>query len=192
GQLVGYIIAAAVVLLVLSSVFDLGALGAGMLGRDTSLHGRTEIWSLALAEKSNPLIGAGFYSFWSEARATRFMEVYSFVLTQAHNGYLETYLNGGFIALALLFATIVAGGKTIQNRLITNVEWGSISLVFWLIILAHNWSEASFNKLTLLWFVFLMVSIRYPIGARAPLTQQQRTVRLGPQAVLRPNTSGIQ
>jgi exopolysaccharide production protein ExoQ len=170
--LIAYALVAALLLGVVSLVFDLGAQGAAMLGRDSSLHGRTEIWTMALDEKSNPLVGAGFYSFWTEARVAKFRQVYSFSLTQAHNGYLETYLNGGLIGLGLLLAMIISAGRNIQKRLAVNPDWGGVSFVFWLIVVIHNWSEASFNKLSLLWFVLLLVSIEYPRLGRAQVVEE--------------------
>jgi len=155
-------IMAALLMLYLSLFIDIPAIVAKSMGRDPSLHGRTEIWSMVLAEKSNPVIGAGFYSFWTSERVNRFLDVYSFVLTQAHNGYMETYLNGGLVGLGLLLAVIFAGGAKIQRRLMTNPDWGVVSLILWLTILVHNWTEASFNKLSLLWFAMLLICIEYP------------------------------
>ena len=47
---------------------------AEMLGRDPSLHGRTAIWETLLKQDINPLLGVGYYSFWSPERMTKLSE----------------------------------------------------------------------------------------------------------------------
>ena len=58
-----------VLTLILSAGFLLlgggGAFAAHALGRNESLTGRTEIWAAVVQLASNPLVGAGFESFWS-------------------------------------------------------------------------------------------------------------------------------
>jgi hypothetical protein len=39
----------------------------------------------------------GFYSFWTAERIERLSSKYFYDLTEAHNGYIEVYLNGGLI-----------------------------------------------------------------------------------------------
>jgi len=73
-NLVAYSVLGALLLLVLSTVVDLGAHAAGLLGRDSTLTGRNEIWKAVLAEKTNPLIGTGFYSFWLGGRSEKLSE----------------------------------------------------------------------------------------------------------------------
>ena len=75
---------------------------AQMVGRDPTFHGRTAIWAALLKQDINPLLGAGYYSFWSVERAHVISEHYYYTLNEAHNAYLETYLNSGLIGLFLL------------------------------------------------------------------------------------------
>jgi O-antigen ligase len=158
------------VLALLSTALDLGTGGLRLLGRDSTLTGRTEIWHAVLAEGSNPLIGAGFYSFWLGSRADRLWENYAFRLNQAHNGYIEIYLNGGLIGLCLLVAMLASAGRTIRRQLLIDTEWGIARLILWLTVLVHNWTEASFSRLSILWFILLLVIVEYPAGRRnAPM-----------------------
>ena len=48
-----------------------------ILGRDASLTGRTEIWQEALALDRNPILGAGFESFWLGPRLDRNPTIYT-------------------------------------------------------------------------------------------------------------------
>ena len=53
-------------LVVLSGVWsEVKVYGTGFLNRDATLTGRSEIWDAVLAENTNPIIGEGFYSFWT-------------------------------------------------------------------------------------------------------------------------------
>ncbi len=88
-NLVAYSILGALLLMILSTVVDLKAGATGVLGRDSTLTGRNEIWKAVLAENTNPLIGTGFYSFWLGGRSEKLSAKngYFFRLNQAHNGY---------------------------------------------------------------------------------------------------------
>jgi exopolysaccharide production protein ExoQ len=68
-----------------------------IVGRDPTLHGRTEIWQALLREDVNPLFGQGYSGFWTSERMKRISELYYYTLNEAHNGYLETYLNTGLV-----------------------------------------------------------------------------------------------
>jgi O-antigen ligase len=85
-----------------------------MVGRDTTLTGRTNLWAELLREPINPLLGTGYQSFWPGPRTEYFWAKYSFHPNQAHNGYLETYLNGGFLGVCLLVAMIVSAGSRVS------------------------------------------------------------------------------
>ena len=71
------------------------------MGRDSTLTGRTEIWTHVLWVAGNPLLGTGFESFWL---GDRLANVWSIMpgIQEAHNGYLEVYLNLGWIGVTLL------------------------------------------------------------------------------------------
>src|SRR5262249_326472 len=69
-----------------------GALEA--LGRNSSLTGRTDIWRIVLKFAVNPLFGAGYESFWLGKRLDQIARALNIsLLNQAHNGYIEVYLN---------------------------------------------------------------------------------------------------
>jgi len=160
---IGWSLAGAAALLLLSTTVDLKSNVAEMLGRDPTLHGRTAIWETVLAEKTNPLIGTGYYTFWMGGRAEKIAEKNGYValLNQAHNGYLEMYLNAGAIGLLLLIGFLLSGLKRIARQLLTDPDWGGMKLVCCLIVAIHNWSEASFFISGPLWFVLLLVAVNY-------------------------------
>jgi O-antigen ligase len=140
-------------------------IGGGALeemGKDATLTGRTDIWRLVLNMAGNPLIGTGFESFWLGSRANRMWAMYYFHPTQAHNGYLEVYLELGWIGIILLAAIIIAGYRNAVSLLRTNPEAGRIRMTFIAVALVYNVTEAGFRMMTLTWFFLLLSSTIVP------------------------------
>lgn len=132
------------------------------LGRDMTFTGRTEIWSGLLRERIDPFFGTGYMSFWLGSAVERYDNI-----TQAHNGYLETYLNGGLIGLCLLAAMIVFTGSKLKKELLQGSSLGILLFCFLSIAVFYNLTEAMFNKLSLVWFVLLIAALNYPPGKAA-------------------------
>jgi O-antigen ligase len=81
---------------------------------------------------------------------------------EAHNGYLEIYLNLGGIGLAILAAWIIATFRKIRLELIKNLEWGRIQMAVLVAIVAHNWTESGFKGLGFAFFIFFIIALNYP------------------------------
>lgn len=124
-------------------------------GRDLTFTGRVEIWSLALSMPINPLVGTGYQSFWLGPYAEQMWEVFYFHPNQAHNGYLETYLNGGLIALAILFGLIFYSGFQLKDEFLRGKSYIALLVIFFLVSLIYNITEAVFNRMDIIWFIFL-------------------------------------
>ena len=76
-----------------------------LLGRDSTLTGRTDIWSAALdAVSRRPQFGHGFGAFWSDAQGPAFWlrQTLGWDVPNAHNGWLELLLALGWTGAALL------------------------------------------------------------------------------------------
>ena len=132
-----------------------------MMGRDSTLTGRTDIWQIVRDQKTDQLIGNGYFAFWESAKGVEVENLFMKINT-AHNGYLEMDLDGSLIGRPLLiFLLLVAGGKVI-NEMFAGGSLGLIGLAFWLLAIIYNFSESSFFRLDLLWFTFLLVIIKYP------------------------------
>jgi O-antigen ligase len=160
-----YSLAIGFLILILYSVP--GILGGlvGMLGRDISFTGRTEIWADLLKEPINPLLGTGYRSFWIGPIVERIH------LTQAHNGYLETYLNGGLVGLCLLLAMIISAGRGFKKRFLLGGNFEILKFSFFATALFYNWTEAMFNGLSLIWILLLLALLNY---ARSPSTMPEK------------------
>ena len=99
--LVSGLIATAVAALV--GVTHITAL-AGLLGRDPTLSGRTEIWKQVWPFiMKRPILGWGYSGFWRGIQGESFKVVAAmrFILFHAHNGFLEIWLELGSLGLVL-------------------------------------------------------------------------------------------
>lgn len=134
----------------------------GIVGRDLTLTGRTELWADVLSEPINPVLGTGFQSFWLGSRADYLWERYLFHPRQAHNGYLETYLNGGLLGLYLLMALVMSIGSKLIKELEGNNSFGILLFVFWVAALFYNCTEARFVGPNLLWILLSLAALYRP------------------------------
>lgn len=135
------------------------------MGKDATLTGRTEIWKLVLNMSGSPIFGTGFESFWLGNRADRMWALYYFHPTQAHNGYIEVYLELGWIGIVLLSAIVFAGYRNALATLRVNPDAGRIRMAFIAIALVYNVTEAGFRMMTLTWFFLLLSAFVVPVAA---------------------------
>lgn len=159
---------AGVTLLMLEWVFNIKETVLLSVGRDETLTTRTDIWPILMNFQDSPLVGAGFNTFWAGQRLISLFEKVGGII-QAHNGYLETYLNGGLVGVGLLLVLLLSGYMRIREQLITGMPEGSIRFVILLVAVIYNNSEASFNKVSLLWLLTLFAVMQY--RAQLPLQQ---------------------
>jgi hypothetical protein len=131
------------------------------LGRDTTLTTRTDLWPVVVAQVENPLIGAGFKSFWAGERMIR-LWVERGGIVQAHSGYVETYLNGGYLGLLFLGIMMLAGLQNIKRGLLAGSEFARVRFAFWVVAIFYNYSEAGFNQPSLVWVVTLISVMEMP------------------------------
>lgn len=132
-----------------------------LMGRDATFTGRTAIWEDLLKEPINPLVGTGYQSFWLGDGAQRIWDKYYFHPTQAHNGYIETYLNVGVIGVFLLIALIVSTAIKLKQETLLGSSFGMLRFSFLVLAVIYNWTEAMFGGLNLIWFILLIAVLNY-------------------------------
>jgi exopolysaccharide production protein ExoQ len=142
------------------------------LGRDPTLTGRTDIWHQVLGMTSNPLLGTGFESFWLGDRLAKMWSIYWWHPNEAHNGYIEIFLNLGWIGIALLAVVLVAGYRNAFGAFCRDPRTGSLKLALVVAAVINNFTEATFKGPSPLWIIFLLAATAVaeaPVGARASL-----------------------
>jgi O-antigen ligase len=139
------------------------------------MSGRTALWASLLELQTNPIFGTGFDSFWMGDRPeqVKLKGNFSFSVNEAHNGYLEIYLNLGLIGIFLLIGVLVATFWKIRHSLFRNFEWGRYRLGFLAAVVLYNLTERGFGPSSPIWFVFYIIAIDYP---RTHLTTAQPSV----------------
>jgi exopolysaccharide production protein ExoQ len=130
------------------------------LGRETTLTGRTEIWQAVLPFVPNSAVGAGFESFWLGPRLDRVwsrLSAYMHV-NEAHNGYLEVYLNLGWVGVGLIGLILVKGYSNVVTAFRYDPPVGSLLLAYVVAAAFYSISEAGFRLLNPIW-IFLLLAV---------------------------------
>jgi O-antigen ligase len=178
-RLIGvYVVAGILALAAAEAVFGIYSHMLDVLGRDATLTGRSEVWHDALKLQPNPILGAGFESFWLGRRLDALWEKWWWKPNQAHNGYIETYLNLGYVGVVLLVGMIIGTFGKISRALLTKFEFARLRLGFLFVILVYNFTEAAFKNIHPLFTVFYLIAIEYPIVGASRSRRQTGSVRL--------------
>jgi O-antigen ligase len=162
-----YISVAVIVIVAAEATFGIYDVVLELLGRDPTLTERTLLWAELLKWPINPILGTGFESFWLGDRRETIWELLKWEASEAHNGYLETYLSLGVLGLLFLFRLVASTYKKAHLALQKDVVLGRFRYAFFFAILIYNWTESSFGGLHPVWFMFFIVTMDYPKGALA-------------------------
>jgi O-antigen ligase len=156
---------------VADSTFSLKGQVLQASGRDESFTGRTGIWETVLSEDFNPVVGTGYASFWLGDRLDRIWKKYPRTpLIQAHNGYIETYINLGVIGLLLLVCVLVTGLRRARGRLSAPLSAAegfdtqviaTLGTPYCIAYLFYNWTEATFTAMNILFLIFIVLAFEY-------------------------------
>jgi O-antigen ligase len=163
-QVVAVLIAAVVCMAGFALFLDTGGEMVKQLGRNPSLTGRTMIWRAVLAQHSNPIIGDGFESFWMGDRMQSVWSMSQQGIQEAHDGYLELYLNLGWVGIGMLVLMILTGyryGFALYRR---DPEAGRLRLALLTAAIVFAYTEAGFRMMSPDWIGFLLGVIAIPAG----------------------------
>ncbi|MDR3727402.1 MAG: hypothetical protein P4K86_10205 [Terracidiphilus sp.] len=157
------------------------------LGRKQNLTGRTWIWQVVLSLHTNPLIGTGFQSFWMGSRLQKVWDMTAVGIQEAHNGYLDLYLNLGWIGLIFLGGLMVTGYRDALGAFSRNPHAGSLRLAFFTAALIFSLTEAGFGMMSPIWIAFLLTVTIIPQSLRATDQQRSAEMPLTPIVIPRPS-----
>lgn len=150
-----------------------------LLGRDPTLTDRTVIWRDVIALQGAPLIGTGFESFWLGPRLEVLWDKWWWRPNQAHNGYIETYLNLGYVGVFLLAVAILSAYSSIRRSLVTEPVQAPFRLALLIVIVLFNLTEAGFKGVHFMWTMFYLVALEVPVVAAARAARQQERPEAG-------------
>ena len=165
GALGLYALGGAIGYLVLDSLIGIKDAILGTMGRDATFTGRTEVWKELLALHTDPIIGTGFCSFWSNQSYRS--QLPNWVAFSAHNGYLEIYIDGGYIELFFLALMLLVVGWRINRQLTTSGNYSLVRFATLLVTIVGDFSESHFTRMSPLWFLFLLTALEFPQRKRS-------------------------
>jgi exopolysaccharide production protein ExoQ len=144
------------------------------LGRKTNFTGRADIWKAVIPACPNPVIGAGFEGFWigpAVNEVYRKLSVYMHV-NEAHDGYIEIYLNLGCVGLCLIAWILISGYRSAAATFRYNAEIGRLMLAYVATSAIYSVTEAGFRMLTPSW-IFLLLALVASSGTAAGLAKRR-------------------
>jgi O-antigen ligase len=153
---------------------------ATALGRKSNLSGRTMIWSALIPAAPNPIVGAGFESFWISpsvliAQDTMRSEGWWHPegLNEAHNGYVEVYLELGWVGVVLISLILVNGYLRAGSAFRVNSSLGALMLAYIIAAAVYSVTEAGFRMLDPIWD-FLLLAVVGASGIAAGLIRSEK------------------
>jgi O-antigen ligase len=141
---------------------DWGSSAVAVLERDSTLTGRTELWERILAMGTNPILGMGYESFWLGDRLEYLWSLYWWRPNQAHNGYIELYLNLGWAGIATFLWLLATAYVRVSKAVRKGESYASLRLGWIVIAIVYNFTEASFRMQNLAWIFTLFAFVGLP------------------------------
>ena len=95
-------------------------------------------------------------------------------LNEAHDGYLEVYLNLGWIGVCLIVVILLTGYSRACRAFRRNREIGTLILPYIITFMLYNITEAGFRTLGASW-IFMLLSVITASGVNAGLVPDETT-----------------
>ena len=191
-----YFVVTLIVFGVLQLTMDVSATLIASAGRNSTLTGRTDLWESVIDMTVSPWFGAGFASFWLGDRLEKLWAQFFFQPNQAHNGYLDTYLNLGWFGLVFFTGVIVSGYRTVRRRWTHFIgptdrdaverDFARFRMAFLVGFLVYNVTEGAIQSLNFL-FVLLLIVVIEPSMREALRRGDRPGTRIAPAAEPRLN-----
>ncbi len=148
----------------------------------------------------NPIIGVGFESFWLGSRLN---EVWSRLsqymhVNEAHNGYIEIYLNLGWIGVVFIAAILISSYRAAVAAFRRDARFGGLMLAYVAAAACYGVTEAGFRMLNPIWIFLLLALVGakgmaagLPIGQAAVGQNLQRLERISSSLLALPAVEKI-
>jgi exopolysaccharide production protein ExoQ len=157
---------------------QLGSIAA-LLGRDTSLTGRTGLWGLAFdAAMKRPLLGHGTEGFWQQGRdgpASGIMTALNWVVPHAHNGLLEIFIELGLLGVVLSLAVYaLAMARAVKLTRQDTSPYGAWPVCYLIFVVLYNITESTFMRRGSMFWMLLGAVTMQLARARAEELQARK------------------
>lgn len=183
--ILGTLASAVLMIWIINLMFPLKELVLSILGRRPDLTDRADIWVTLLTLAENPLTGVGFMSFWTGARLEQAWHLLDLRINQAHNGYLEQYLNLGYVGVFFIAAIMLTGLIRVYRHLHIDPSAGMLRLCIIAVAAVYNYTEAAFYGLNNMWILLLLACIELPRRQPLPETAPPGRLMVTPRPAFR-------
>ena len=95
-------------------------------------------------------------SFWTGARMDKISEEMGTLVNQAHSGYLEQYMNLGYIGVGFIGLILISGLLKVRKHLDIDPTAAMLRLCFIVTAVFVNYTEASFYGINNMWVLLLL------------------------------------
>ena len=150
--------------------------GLEAVGRDLTFTGRTTIWTHAIdAGMQHSMLGAGYRAFWTPEGASYVYARIWAVIGNGHNGYLDVWLELGFIGFGLFMLMFFTALKRAYSRLIKSND--IVGLFYPLILiyaLIYSLTEKFLLEQSELTWVLIMITLIYLTPRRVPVVDRSQ------------------
>ena len=154
------------------------------VGRNPTLTGRTDLWKQCLSISGNPLVGSGFESFWLGWRIQKIWEWNPGIrLNEAHNGYLEMYLQLGWCGATILAIIVARSYPRLARRIASDVTLGPVTLAYMVAALNYNHTEAGFRVQSSVWVFFLLGTMSAAVLPKRTGSRLEKGLRAGDESL---------
>lgn len=144
--------------------------GLEAVGRDLTFTGRTTIWTHAIhAGMNHSMLGAGYRAFWTPEGASYVYARLWAVVGNGHNGYLDVWLELGFVGLGIFVVMFATGIGRAYSRLIrSNDIVGLFYALIMVYALIYSFTEKFLLEQSELTWMLMMVTLLYLTPRRVP------------------------
>jgi O-antigen ligase len=129
---------------------------------------------MVLALVPNPILGAGFESFWLGSRLEKMWAAYWWHPNQAHNGYIEIFINLGAVGIVLLLVVLANRYRLLASGWRKGDPLGTLWLAYFSVVLVFNCTEAAFFRMQAPAWLFFLLAITQRPDQLSPNTSGRR------------------
>ena len=144
----------------------------GVLKRDTTLTGRTEVWhAILLSIDKRPWFGYGFNAFWNApGEFSSIVQQVNWSVPSGHNGFLDITLDLGLLGLAIF----VIGYVSLWRRALRLLRRTTGVVPTWLcaylaFMFLYSLTESTFfHQNNIFWILYASAAVSIPHPVRIP------------------------
>ncbi len=150
---------------------------AAFLKKDLTLTGRTDIWSLVFDMiQKKPWFGYGYFGFWNgwDSDAAYVWRAFNWDAPNAHNGFIDTWVQLGFVGLALFLLGLYFHllHSLLQLRCTSEPEYIWPVLLFVYVIFSNLPESNALQPNDLFWVLYVSTTLQgYRLTQRSYSTQ---------------------